>query len=57
MTINDAGEIKGDTNLKTYMEKDFDGFCGDTLGILHHNPHAQGRWSEISDRDVMHRCA
>ena len=52
MTINDAGWIKGDTNVKTDMEKDFEEFCGDALGILLYGSRAQGCWSERSDIDV-----
>ena len=40
--VNDASRIKGDTNLKTDVEKDFEEFCGDVLGILLYGSCAQG---------------
>ena len=52
MTINDAGWMKGDTNLKTDVKKDFEEFCGDALGILLYGSRAQGCWSERSDIDI-----
>ena len=52
MTINDAGWMKGDTNLKTGVEQDFEEFCGDVLGILLYGSHVQGCWSERSDIDI-----
>ena len=52
MMINDAWGIKGDTNLKTDVKKDFEEFNDDALGILLYGSHAQGRWSERSNIDI-----
>ena len=52
MTINDSRWIKGDTNLKTDVKKDFEEFNDDALGILLYGSHAQGCWSERSDIDI-----
>ena len=52
MTINDAEGVKGDTNLKTDVKKDFEEFNGDALGILLYGSRAQGCWSERSDVDI-----
>ena len=50
--MNNAEVLRGDTNLKTSIEIDFEEFCGDALGILLYGSRAQGCWSERSDIDI-----
>lgn len=50
--MNNVGVARGGANLKTDVEKDFEEFNDDALGILLYGSRAQGCWSERSDIDI-----
>ena len=50
--MNNVEMLRGGTNLKTSTELDFEGFCGDALGILLYGSRVQGCWNERSDVDI-----